>query len=143
MKNRQGVKGGGMAALAVFLSLAVALGSALAAADGVLEDGKSAAVVSVASLKVEDGVVSGELVNRSKWPLREVQLLIRYIWQWKSEFKPGEDVQGRAVYYTVEKEIAPGGKVDFTYRPASPLPSGPDGYFETTVTIAGFSEVIE
>ena len=110
MKNRQRVKTGGMAALIVFLSLAAALGSALAAADGVLEDGKSAAVVSVASLKVEDGVVSGELVNRSKWPLREVQLLIRYIWQWKSEFKPGEDVQGRAVYYTVEKEITPGGK---------------------------------
>lgn len=26
---------------------------------------------------------------------------------------------------------------------APPLPSRPDGYFETTVTIAGFSEVIE
>lgn len=143
MKNRQRVKEGGMAALVVFASLAVALGSALAAADGVLEDGKSAAVVSVVDLKVEDGVVSGELANRSKWPLRDVQLLIRYIWQWKSEFKPGEDVQGRAVYHTVEKEIAPGSKVDFTYRPSPPLASRPDGYFTTTVTIAGFSEVVE
>ncbi|MBI3061487.1 MAG: hypothetical protein HYY83_05870 [Deltaproteobacteria bacterium] len=57
MKNRQRVREGGMAALVVFASLAVALGSALAAADGVLEDGKSAAVVSVVNLKVEDGVV--------------------------------------------------------------------------------------
>ncbi|MBI2538920.1 MAG: hypothetical protein HYW04_03870 [Deltaproteobacteria bacterium] len=143
MKNRQRVREGGMAALVVFASLAVALGSALAAADGVLEDGKSAQVVSIVNLKVEGGVVSGELVNRSKWPLREVQLFIRYIWQWKSEFKPGEDVQGRAVYHTVEREIAPGGKVDFTYRPSPPLPSRADGYFETSVTIAGFSEVIE
>lgn len=143
MKNRKIESKGAVLALAAILALAAALGSALAAQAVLEESRETQVVVSIADLKVEDGVVSGQLVNQSKWPLREVQLLIRYVWQWKSEFRPGEDVQGRAVYHTVEKEILPGGRMDFTYRPSPPLPSSPDGYFETTVSVAGFAEVIE
>ena len=131
-----------MLLLGVLLSPVLGFVSALAASDTVLEGGKAAEIVSLANLKVEEGVVSGELLSRSQRPLRDVQLLIRYIWQWKKEFKPGEDTDGRSVYYTVEEEISPGGKVEFTYGPSPPLPSRPDGYFETMVTVAGFSEVI-
>jgi len=99
-------------------------------------------VVVVRNVAVKDGAVSGELVNKSARTLRDVQLLIRYSWRWKNEFKPGSDEFGTAVYHTVEKEIPPGGTASFSYRPASPLPSRPDGHYETTVSVAGFAEII-
>lgn len=98
-------------------------------------------VIMARNVTVKDGVVSGELVNKSPRALRDVQLLIRYMWHWKDEFHPGKDDPGMAVYYTVEKEIPPGGTVSFTYKPSSPLPTRADGHFETTVTVAGFSEI--
>jgi len=102
---------------------------------------KAAEVVVVRNVTVRDGEVTGELVNRSSRPVRDVQLLIRYIWQWKNEFRPGKDELGLAVYYAVDKEISAGAGVPFNYKPASPLPSRPDGFFETTVSVAGFAEV--
>lgn len=126
-----------------FLTFAVWLCPRPGVSQDVLPGDQAPQMVTVHNVGVEDGVVSGELVNSSKWPLSEVQLLIRYVWHWRKEFKPGEDTEGRAVYYTVEKKIPPGGKVDFTYRPAPPLPSRPDGYFETTVTVAGFAEIVQ
>lgn len=106
-----------------------------------LEAGKVAPAV-VQSVTVKDGVVSGEVLNKSSRLLRDVQLLIRYVWLWKDEMRPGKDDPGMAVYYTLEKEIPPGGKAPFTYRPASALPSRPDGYFEVSVSVAGFTEII-
>ncbi len=103
---------------------------------------KAAEIVTVRNVTIKDGAVSGELVNNSRRPLRDVQLLIRYAWQWKNEFRPKDDSPGDAVFYTVEKEIAPGGAVSFTYKPSSPLSSRPDGQFETTVSVAGFTEII-
>lgn len=102
---------------------------------------KAAEVVVLRSVAVKDGEVTGELVNKSSHPVRDVQLFIRYIWQWKNEFRPGKDELGMAAYYTVDKEISAGGSVPFNYKPASPLPSRPDGFFETTVSVAGFAEV--
>lgn len=113
----------------------LAIGAALVSAD------KAAEVVVMRNVTVKDGEVSGELVNKSSHPVRDVQLLIRYIWQWKNEFRPGKDELGMAAYYTVDKEISAGGSVPFNYKPASPLPSRPDGFFETTVSVAGFAEV--
>ncbi|HLN82771.1 MAG TPA: hypothetical protein VK355_04075, partial [Candidatus Binatia bacterium] len=37
-------------------------------------------IVSVEKVSVTDGSVSGEVINHSKNTLRDVQLLIRYIW---------------------------------------------------------------
>lgn len=126
------------AALSAFLLIYAEL--ATSATVGSAE--KTAQIIVVRNVMVKDGAVSGELHNRSSRPLRDVELLIRYIWQWKNELKPGEDALGRAVYYTLEKEIPPGGAVSFTYHPSPRLPSRPDGYFETEVSIAGFTEII-
>lgn len=102
---------------------------------------KAAEVVVLRSVAVKDGEVTGELVNKTKHAVRDVQLQIRHLWQWKNEFRPGTDEVGRAVYYTVEKEIPPGASVPFTYKPSPSLPSRPDGFYQTTVSIAGFAEV--
>ncbi len=104
---------------------------------------KASQVIVIQNTTIKDGTVSGEVVNKSRWTIRGVQLLIRYIWHWKNEYRPGDDSLSDAVYYTLEGEIAPGKAVPFTYKRSVPLPSRPDGYFETTVSVAGFTEVIQ
>jgi hypothetical protein len=90
----------------------------------------------------EDGEVSGVVENRSGKPLRDVQLLIRYGWLWNNERSPGADAPGRAVYYTLPGELPAGGTRDFTYRPTSPLPARSDGRYQTTIEVAGLTEII-
>ena len=74
--------------------------------------------------------------------MRDVQLLIRYVWLWKNEFHPGEDDPGLSVYHTVEGELPPGKSKPITYQPSPPLPARADGYFEAIVSVAGFTEII-
>jgi hypothetical protein len=97
--------------------------------------------VSVRDLRTHDGEVSGVLVNTSDRPVRDVQLLISYQWLWNNETHPGEGGPGRAVFYTVQSEIPPGGQMPFTYRPESALSERPDGRYMTNVTVAGFTDI--
>ena len=101
----------------------------------------AAEVVSVRGVTVREGDVSGDLINKSRGLVRDVQLQIKYRWLWNDEFHPGQDDPGRTVYYTVEKEIPPGQSIGFAYKPAPPLPSRTDGVFITSVSVAGYSLV--
>lgn len=129
--------------LSSLLSMKMWIQPGIARAATLLSAARAAQVLVVRNVTVKEGTVSGELVNQSSRPMRDVQLLIRYSWRWKNELQPGNDDFGTAAYHTVEKEAPPGRIVPFTYRPASPLASRPDGYFEITVSVAGFTEVIQ
>jgi len=96
--------------------------------------------VALRDVTVDGGVVSGALINTSGKALHDVQLLIRYDWLWRNEFRPGEDSSDRAVYYTVRGDIPPGGQTKFTYRADPPLPERSDGHFNTSVQVVGFVE---
>jgi hypothetical protein len=97
--------------------------------------------VAVRDVREHDGVVSGTVVNRSDRQLRDVRLLIRYLWLWNNEFRPGTSDPSRAEYFTLPQDVPPHGQVEFTYRPAAPLPERPDGHFETQVRVASMVEV--
>ncbi len=97
--------------------------------------------VAVRNVKVQDGSVSGEVVNSSPNVVRDVQLLIRYTWLWKNEMKPGEDNRSDAVFYNVEGEVPPGGSKPFAYRPSSSMTQD-QGRYEVSVTIADFTQLI-
>jgi hypothetical protein len=99
-------------------------------------------VLAVEKLVVKDGMVSGEVINRSTRLVRDVQLFIRYTWLWDDEMKPGNQDPGSSTYYTLQKEIAPGGRLPFTFQPSPPLAKIGGGRYETSVSIAGFTEVI-
>jgi len=99
-------------------------------------------VVTVENVQVKNGTVTGEVHNLSRHTLRDVQILVRYTWLWNNEFKPGKDDPGASFYDTVPGEIPPGGSAKFTFSPSPPLPKRADGRFETTVSVAGFSEII-
>lgn len=88
-----------------------------------------------------DGEISGEVVNTSKQTVRDVELQILYSWRWKDEFHPGKDDPGRAVYVTIDREIAPGQSTPFNYKPSPPLPVRKDGYFDIGVKVVGFTRV--
>lgn len=113
-----------------------------AMAQSIRSHDEAARIVIVDKVLIEDGNLSGEIHNRSSRTLRDVELLIRRTWLWSNEFKPGKDDPGDSVYYTVPGEVPAQGTVRFKYAPATPLPTRSDGYFETTITIAGFKEII-
>ena len=104
---------------------------------------ETARIVTIEKITVADSVVSGEVFNRSSNNVRDVQLLIRYTWLWDNETKPGKDDPGTSTYYTLPKEIAPGARLPFSFKPSPPLPQVTGGHFETSVAIAGFAEVIQ
>ena len=103
----------------------------------------AAQVVVVTDLSVDDGAVSGVLVNKSRRLVRDVRLLIRNAWVWKNERYPGNNNPGRAEYYAVPDAILPGESLRFTHAPSSPLPERHDGHFDTSVEVVGFAEVGE
>jgi hypothetical protein len=88
-----------------------------------------------------DGEISAEVANTSKQKVRDVELQILYSWRWQDEFHPGKDDPGRAVYVILDREIAPGQSAPFNYKPAPPVASRKDGYFEIGVKVVGFTRV--
>lgn len=81
------------------------------------------------------------LVNQTPKRVRDVRVLIRHTWHWADEFHPGSDSPGWSVYRSLDNEIPPGGSLEFTYAPSPPLTVRPDGYYETTIQLVGFTEV--
>jgi hypothetical protein len=108
----------------------------------VRERAEIAAVLAIEKLSVQEGAVSGEIYNRTSHTIRDVQLFIRYTWLWDEEFKPGKDDPGTSIYYALPNQIPASGRLSFNYSPSPPLPKASGGRFETTVAIAGYTEVI-
>src|SRR5262245_22363432 len=99
--------------------------------------------VALANTAVRADNVSGEIVNNLPNEVQDVQLLIRHVWLWNNEFRPGSDDPGSAAYFIVKKAIPPGGKVPFSFKSTDMLPGRADGRFETTVSVAGYTEIIQ
>ena len=89
----------------------------------------------------KDGEVSGEVANTSRQTVRDVELQILYSWRWQDEFHPGKDDPGRAVYVTVDREIAPGQSAPFSYKPSPLVPARKDGQFDIGVKVVGLTRV--
>jgi len=60
----------------------------------VLPPPEASKMVAVRNTTVQDNMVSGELLNLSSHRVRDVELLIRQIWHWNNEFRPGANPQG-------------------------------------------------
>lgn len=128
--------------ISLSIALLFLLGVAAAHAQKVRERDDVSRLLTLDKVKFTDGLVSGEVVNRSPYTLRNVQLFIRYTWLWDNETKPGANDPGRSAYITLPQEIQPGGHASFNFRPSPPLATMAGGHFEHSVAIAGFSEVI-
>jgi hypothetical protein len=89
-----------------------------------------------------DGAIAGEVVNRSPNTMRDVQVLVRHVWLWDQETKPGKDDPSRSLYVTIPGEMPSGQRAPFTYKPSPPLSMMPGGHFITSAAIAGYTEII-
>jgi hypothetical protein len=123
--------------------MAVSMVPAFSIAEIVMSQEQALQSIRLLNVTVQNEIVSGEIVNISPWPLRDVELLVQHRWHWTNEFRPGENNPGMAVFYKVEREIPPGGSVPFTYGQPSPS-STPDvaGQFETVVSVVGFEQIM-
>lgn len=116
----------------------------LSFSQNVLSHQQASSVVAVDRVAVQDGTVTGEIQNRSKNTVRDVQLFIRYTFLWKNEYRPGKESPSAVFYPTVSQEIPPGKSLPFKFTPSPPLPKRSDGTFAPpSVSVAGFTEVIQ
>ena len=124
--------------------MAVSMVPAFSIAEIVMSPEQALQSIRLLNVTAQNEIISGEIVNTSPWPLRDVELLVQHRWHWMNEFRPGENNPGMAVFYKVEREIPPGGSAPFTLGRPSP-PSPPDaaaGQFETVVSVAGFEQIM-
>jgi hypothetical protein len=98
--------------------------------------------VDVENAAVENGAVSGTLVNETEAPVKSVTLLVQYHYRWPNEYKPGPTDPGRSDSVTVSTEIPPGARVTFSQPTQAPQPLGDGGHFETTVTVMAFEQTL-
>jgi len=122
--------------------MAMTLFSSTAQTQQIRSADDTARILAIEKIAVRDGMISGEVRNKSGHAVRDVQLLIRYIWLWNDELNPGKVDPSTSTYFTLNQTIDPGVKIGFDYKPSPPLPKIAGGHFDTTVTIAGFAEII-
>jgi hypothetical protein len=127
---------------AAVLALALTALPASVRSQKIRSDEETARILAIEKITTQDGGVTGEVRNKSSHAVRDVQLFIRYTWLWDDERHPGKIDPGTSTYYTLNETIRSGEKITFTYKPSPPLPKIADGRFETSVKIAGFTEII-
>lgn len=125
--------------LAVLVGVVLLAGSAFAQEQSVSDEPPNAAAVH--GVQEQGGAVTGVVTNQTDDVLREVRLLIQFTWLWADERNPGPVSPGRAFFYTIPQDIPPGGSVSFSYRPPEPLPERPDGRYQASAHVVGFTEV--
>jgi hypothetical protein len=103
---------------------------------------RAAEIVEIRNLQQQGNTISGEVVNKSRRALRNIELLVQYHWLWNNEFKPGDEPPGKAIFVTLDKELAPGASANFSLPVEVSSGQRADGYYATEVTLAGFTEVI-
>ncbi len=124
-------------ALLGILSLPLHGATATAAA---VPSSEAAQTIVINDLRVQEGAVSGTIVNKSSATVRGVELLLRQVWLWNDERHPGTDSPGRTQPFTFGGDVAPHASAPFTFQ-TPPLPQRSDGRFVTTMDVTGFTEV--
>lgn len=110
-------------------------------AQTVLTSEEASKVLRFETLNTQSGI-SGVVVNRSPYTVKDVEILIQYHWLWEDERNPGQDPLGRAVFLKLDGPIGPGQSLRFSYTPMPPLPSRDDGHFMPEVGVAAFTTVV-
>lgn len=137
MQRRQ-TRGYGLLVIVLSIAGALAIPAAMAREVG------DAPIAEVAVRDVHvggDDVVSGELVNRTSQEIRDVRVLVRRPWLWNVERHPGDDSPGQAAYETIAGPVPAGGTLPFRLRPTTPLPERPDGRYDASIEVVGFTSI--
>ena len=120
------------------ISLATGAG---ALAQEVASPTAAARAIALENLVLTSSEVSGTVRNRTPDDLREIQLLIRYTWLWQDETKPGNIDPSTSAIYRVDRELKPGERENFSFKPTPPLSNITGGQFSITVSVFAFTAV--
>lgn len=82
------------------------------------------------------------MTNSLLHPIRDIDLLLKYIWRWNDEFHPADNAPGNISVVTLKEQLAPGQTLDFAYAGPPPDAKRADGRFETEISVAGFTVVV-
>ena len=99
-------------------------------------------MVLVHDVKVDEKGISGKVTNSLLHPIRDIDLLLKYIWRWNDEFHPADNAPGNISVVTLKEQLAPGQTLDFAYAGPPPDAKRADGRFETEISVAGFTVVV-
>jgi hypothetical protein len=123
-------------------SLCVAILLLAAAAPAAALDDPAAvdARIAVRDVRVRDGAIEATLVNRGPREIRDVRLLVDYVYHWPDEMHPGDESPGRAWPHVVPGPIPPGASQPVRFEPPGGLPTAP-GLFSPEIQVLGFREV--
>jgi len=100
-----------------------------------------ASKVEVRDVHKEGNTITGTIVNTSDQPIRDVQLLVRYLWLWRPERRPGKESPTRAYFETVPGELAPGQTASFSYQADVPLEPRRNGRFVPDVQVSAVTQL--
>ena len=95
--------------VSLLLGLILALWAKPAFAQTVASQEQAGSVLAIDKVTVQDGTIAGEIRNKSKNTVRDVQLFIRYTWLWSNEFHPGKDSPERSFLPDGIRRHSPGG----------------------------------
>jgi hypothetical protein len=127
---------------ALWLGVITMLRPSLAPSQSIRSPEEIQRILTIEKLSVQDGVVSGEVRNVSSRTVRDVQLFVRHTWLWDDERHPGKVDPGTSTFQTLQQEIPPGGTARFSFTQSPPLAKAAGGHFVSTVSVAGFTEII-
>ena len=129
--------------IGVLTAVTLTLVSTAASAQRIIGSNETVQALEVRNVVVNNNnVITGEVVNKSAYLMRDVELSLKYHWRWKNEMKPGADPFGRSVLMKLGRDLRPGESTSFSFNPDPPLPSRPEGYYVAEVAPAGFAVVI-
>jgi hypothetical protein len=101
----------------------------------VVAAGRLDSVVQLRDVRLTDHEITGTIVNLTDDRLSDLRLLVRDVFLWRNETRPGADDPSRAQELTVAGPIPPRGALQFT-APRTPPPLRTDGEFTTRVDVS-------
>lgn len=118
--------------------LAVICWITAAPAAAVDEPSEVEAAVAVSEVQVSGDAIEAILTNRGARELREVRLLIDYVYHWPDEMHPGDVSPGKVWSHVVPGPLPPGATERLRFSPPGGLPTAPEGRFEPRIEVLGF-----
>ncbi len=124
---------------AFFIGMILAALAATATADQLVPAGVLQQDVAIRDVRIDEGRISGTVVNNTDGRISDVTLLMDYAWMWKDEFNPGANNPGFATQQTLPFTLNPGESAEFSITLDRALAERDDGRYNPSVGVMSFT----
>lgn len=99
-----------------------------------------ATAVAVRDVRLEDGELTGVVVNNSPHRVEDLTLSVSYAWHWRDATDPGSNNPGWNSREPLYVSLEPGATARFEIDAERPLPVRADGRIEPQVAVVSFTQ---